>query len=654
MAEKINKELHLKFHGRIIDSLGIQMYQSPVAAIAELVANAWDADAEVVEISLPKSLSSGSRFTIKDTGHGMTFDECQENYLNVGRNRRIDQDSNKSKGGRPVLGRKGIGKLAGFGIAEVVEIETISKATGEKTHFRMDLEALRDDEYVSTNPKKIKIIEATGPDSAQKKEHGTKIYLKKLKLSRRPNSDQFSKSMARRFLLSQVSDNFQVLVDDVPIPEDDTLTNVEFDFPSDYKANEKPDGLKVSKGWGIENIDGEEVRWRIKFTENTITTDEFRGVAVYCGVKVAQTPFFFNLSGGLDGQHGQQYMSGIVQADYLDQLDGDAITTERQRINWELAEARPLESWGQKRTKQLLAIWKERRAEENIKKLDERVGRFKDRLDAFPPPERKIVRGAIRKIATIETLNFDQFGSLAEAILTAWEGGRLKGLISDLATVETMDEGLLLSLLAEAQVLTALHAAETVRTKLDIIHGLRMRIETKELENKVRDYIYENPWLLSPEWDSFKKEISLKTLMMQAAREAKLDDDESFKKRVDLILSSGRQLLLVEFMRPGLTVDMDHINRFQHYVYVLREKIEANTKYDFSTLSGLLVAEKLANRAGVKSLLTGMAKEDMKCVEWHGLLESAEHQWIEFLDVLGGRAPDDPRLKALRTSTPDS
>jgi hypothetical protein len=31
---------YLNFHERIIGSLGIQMYQSPVAAIAELIANA--------------------------------------------------------------------------------------------------------------------------------------------------------------------------------------------------------------------------------------------------------------------------------------------------------------------------------------------------------------------------------------------------------------------------------------------------------------------------------------------------------------------------------------------------------------------------------------------------------------------------------------
>ena len=33
-------KLYLRFHGRIIDSLGTQMYQSPAAAVAELIANA--------------------------------------------------------------------------------------------------------------------------------------------------------------------------------------------------------------------------------------------------------------------------------------------------------------------------------------------------------------------------------------------------------------------------------------------------------------------------------------------------------------------------------------------------------------------------------------------------------------------------------------
>ena len=42
--------LELGFHGRIIEHIGIQMYQSPTAALAEIVSNAWDADATRVDI----------------------------------------------------------------------------------------------------------------------------------------------------------------------------------------------------------------------------------------------------------------------------------------------------------------------------------------------------------------------------------------------------------------------------------------------------------------------------------------------------------------------------------------------------------------------------------------------------------------------------
>jgi hypothetical protein len=131
------ERLWLSFHGRVIDHLGIQMYQSPVAAFAELVANAWDSYAEVVKITLPATLSGGGeKMVIEDDGHGMTFDECQKRYLNVGYNRRQESEADRSRDKkRIVLGRKGIGKFAGFGIAQVIVVDTVAKATGEKTVF---------------------------------------------------------------------------------------------------------------------------------------------------------------------------------------------------------------------------------------------------------------------------------------------------------------------------------------------------------------------------------------------------------------------------------------------------------------------------------------------------------------------------------------
>ena len=193
--------------------------------------------------------------------------------------------------------------------------------------------------------------------------------------------------------------------------------------------------------------------------------------------------------------------------------------------------------------------------------------------------------------------------------------------------------------------------AEAVKAKVDIIEGLRRRIADRELENAVRDYIADNPWLLSPQWETFKLETSVKHFLDEAATSAQLDaDDDQNRKRIDLALSSGSQLLVVEFMRPGLSVDREHLNRYQEYVDIIRSKIRANTASGFGTVSGLLVADKLNSKPGMEGALTRLAQDHMDTIEWKGLLGRARAQWKEFLDVLVERAPDDDRLADLRSA----
>ena len=199
----MDKTLEIRFHGRVIEHLGIDMYQSPVAAVAELISNAWDADADSVEVQLPSDRKSTSILSIIDDGLGMTFDECQTRFLRVGYNRRA-KGKNKTPSGRKVMGRKGIGKFAGFGIAQVVEIDTTSASTGERTHFRLDLGRLlsvdeedESDEYVSSKPLAVEVVAYEGPNDERKTKHGTNLTLRKLTLGKRIGQTRFLASMAR-------------------------------------------------------------------------------------------------------------------------------------------------------------------------------------------------------------------------------------------------------------------------------------------------------------------------------------------------------------------------------------------------------------------------------------------------------------------------
>lgn len=649
---EVAKTLQLTFHGRIIDQLGIQMYQSPVAAVAELVSNAWDADAENVYIHLPVHPGEDAEFVMRDDGLGMTFQECQERYLNVGWCRRGENPDERSpEKERSVLGRKGIGKFAGFGIAEIMRIETISKATGEKTVFELNINDLRSHQYVSTVGKEISVIEYLEPDEERKGEHGTLISLKSLRMGKKPSKIVFSKSMARRFLLHQRTADFAVYVNDDALPEGEELEKIEFVYPRDYAVKERPEGLSFDGDWGVETLsNGYSVRWRFVFYLDPIEEEELRGVAIFTKIKLAQRPFFFNLTGGLGGQHGLEYLSGQVIADYIDLMEEDIIATERQRVNWEHHAAAPLEEWGQKTIKGLLRIWRDRRGEKRRTEIEEKVAGFSARLEKLPAHEKKTVKTALTKLGSIPALSAPQFQELGGAILQAWEQGRLRALIDALSATEDISSDLMLSLLAEADVLVALNIAEAIKTKLVAIIGLRKKVEAEELETAVRDYIAEKPYLLHPKWETFKKEVSISHILEEAAEEAKIKEvDETYeKKRIDLALRSGEHLLVVEFMRPGKTADYDHLSRCRAYVHLVRDKVESQTALGIKKVTGLIVADKIDKTSLVKKEIPELEKTDIYVYSWRSLLSQAEETWREFIDIFIARAPSDERLKSLR------
>src|SRR5688572_14362790 len=84
------RKLRMRYAGGLVRHLGLQMYAGAVPAIAELVANAWDADARNVWIELPldSPIEDGSEIKVVDDGLGMTFDEANDLYLVIGRDRR--------------------------------------------------------------------------------------------------------------------------------------------------------------------------------------------------------------------------------------------------------------------------------------------------------------------------------------------------------------------------------------------------------------------------------------------------------------------------------------------------------------------------------------------------------------------------------------
>jgi hypothetical protein len=128
--EASEKEYEINVDPRILELLGPNLYTNIYYVLAELIANAYDADAKNVYI-----ISDKDSISVEDDGHGMSYENGDiKKFLNVaGVSRTKDNDSQTRSGNRMKMGRKGVGKLAALSVSESVDVLTISN--GEKSGF---------------------------------------------------------------------------------------------------------------------------------------------------------------------------------------------------------------------------------------------------------------------------------------------------------------------------------------------------------------------------------------------------------------------------------------------------------------------------------------------------------------------------------------
>lgn len=143
------KEYSISINPRILELLGPNLYTNIYYVLAELIANAYDADAHNVYI-----ISNPDDIRVEDDGHGMSYNDGDiKRFLNVAKVSRSNEAESMTKSGtRRKMGRKGVGKLAALSVSENVDI--LTSKNNEKSGFVLSrhpkddskLEAIPDNE----------------------------------------------------------------------------------------------------------------------------------------------------------------------------------------------------------------------------------------------------------------------------------------------------------------------------------------------------------------------------------------------------------------------------------------------------------------------------------------------------------------------------
>ena len=347
-----DKQLKMSFQPTVIEHLGVKMYSHTVPAIAELVANAYDAGATVAEVLLYDKPEH--KIVIKDDGTGMSFDEINDFYLRIGRNRR--RENQPSCLNRKPTGKKGLGKLALFGLGNRIEISTVKD--GEQVTFILDYADILQSEgdyepKFDSNP-----VDSSVPN-------GTVITLTELTKKQGYPLDNYTDHLARLFDFPDPNFIIKISLNDGEPKIIDSMLkykSVTPQFEWKYEELILTDVLaeKAEKYMSSGLIKGKFIT-----TEKPLKNN-MKGITLFANGRMVNAPEFFRSS---ESSHFYSYLTGWLNVDFIDDDHEDLISTDRTSLDWKQPITTMLRSFLGEVVAAIASDWRKKRKEKKDKKI---------------------------------------------------------------------------------------------------------------------------------------------------------------------------------------------------------------------------------------------------------------------------------------------
>jgi len=394
------EELVLKFEPKTIEHLGVKMYSTLPPALAELISNSYDADASEIEVIFHEQNGSPVSIVVKDNGCGMSFLDIQSKFLAIGRDRRqTDGDKPSPKYGRLPTGKKGLGKLALFGIAKVIIIDTVKDS--KRSRFVLDWDTL----YSSEGQYRPRVEVA---EEASDKTDGTYIQLKKLKRKSKFDISNIADGLSRIFI---IEDNFKIKL------KKTGGNKVEEEIVENERRFSQ---IAKEFSWSKENLDLGDYKYSSDIDFEFITSEKpvrpssgLRGITIFSRGKLVNAPEFFSDS---TSSHVFQYLTGWIKADFIDLLDEDVISTNRQSLNWEHEEMQEFRVWLQELIGQINTDWRRKRKEKKNDDFKSQTGIDKDKwVSTLPKNIKQSVEMIVKKLSDDEGVT-ESFNPVVQAL----------------------------------------------------------------------------------------------------------------------------------------------------------------------------------------------------------------------------------------------
>lgn len=639
------RELVMSISLNALEHLGINLYSNIPAVMSEIVANAWDADAKKVTITVDKS---NETITIQDDGTGMDRDGVIDRFLTVGFKRR-DALGKDTPGGRKPMGRKGIGKLSIFSVAKVAEVYTIERK--ERTAFKMDREVIRK-AISGTARKPYKPEELTKWPSDLKK--GTRIVLSEISKSLSGMTvEGLKRRVARRFGVIGPKFNFTVTINGTAIgPEDRAYHNAleylwtygpQTEFVKSCKhlarphenrlkaiqAELKKSNISIS-GW-IGTVSSPS---QLKDEEG----DNLNRLAVFMRGKMAQEDI-------LD-EFGQKeiyadYIIGELHCEQLD-LDNreDIATSSRQSLKQDDPRFESLRKIVLSELRHIAGKWSDWRRSDGAK-IAAAVPAVSAWLQNLQGDTKKKAERWIGRLNTIRSPEESDKKELLKASILAFESYRRKEELDRLENIKDENLEQILEIFQNIDDLELSYYGQIVKLRVQVIRTLQNKLKENDKELVLRDYIFDHLWLLDPSWERVKGSEHAETQVNEfLERNSSSLKGAEKKARIDIgYRTTGGKHVIVELKRASVAVPLDdltkQVRKYRDGVKRILEKTSfKNWPIEIICLVGKPPPEwHDSSGTGKKGVIDSLKTVDARLVFYDELLTNAQQAYGDYLEA---------------------
>ena len=536
---------------RVLDHLGIKLYSNAAAVLSEAVANSWDADAENVDLRIDEDT-----ITIEDNGVGMTLDDINNRFLSVGYDKRASEGETSTKG-RSFMGRKGIGKLALFSIADEIEVHT-RRSGREKHAFLMETARIRAaiQKQKTYYPKPVAFA---GPS------RGSRIVLRKLRKKRTTSIPALRKRIARRFSIigSRGGDRFTVKINNKSVgPADrEDLKAVEFLWEFDKKRVRQSECPNLVRGFTVSGaVDQEHPEWQVKGwlgaaeEPKKLKHDEagsLHGIVVLARGRLIQENILDKLN---YSRILVSYVTGQVEADFLD-LEGaeDIATSDRQRLVEDDDRYVALTTFLRQTLVSIQDQWTTLRNEARGKQALVEVPALSTWLESLPQSQRGNAKRLLGLVRGVELQDEEERKQLYRSGILAFERLRLREEAHLLSEGSQLTAAALLPLLSDLATLEASLYLEIIKARLDVIREFENLVDANEKEKVLQRHLFKHLWLLDPGWERAAGSERIENTLKRDFREFSPDlNARQSKGRVDIrYRTNGGEHIIVELKRAS-------------------------------------------------------------------------------------------------------